>query len=85
MSTIRKGERIVINRAPEGIERASFRTPHDLSRYAYDVSNNPNTSPVNVTGVGTFYSYGDVQRWMAMLIGSTSQVSSTGDWNHAEL
>ncbi|MER5353680.1 ribosome-inactivating family protein [Kitasatospora sp. NPDC002551] len=56
-----------------------------ISRYAYDVSNNPNTPPVNVTGVGMFYSFGDVQRWMAMLIGVTSQVSSTGDWNHAEL
>ncbi|MFD8750104.1 ribosome-inactivating family protein [Kitasatospora sp. NPDC059577] len=56
-----------------------------ISQYAYDVTNNPSTPPVNVTGVGTFYSYGDVQRWMAMLIGTTSQVSSTGDWNHSEL
>ncbi|MFJ5121361.1 hypothetical protein [Kitasatospora sp. NPDC088548] len=56
-----------------------------ISRRAHDVTNSPGAPSVYVNGVGNLGGFGDVQRWMAMLIGVTGQVGSTGDWNRDKL
>lgn len=58
-----------------------------MSAFGYAVTQNPSTPPANITGVGTLYSWGDVARYLAMLIGNLNlpQEGASGDWNHTEL
>ena len=58
-----------------------------MSAFGYAVTQNPATAPANITGVGTLYNWGDVARYLAMLIGSLNlpQEGASGDWNHTEL
>ncbi|MEU5599700.1 ribosome-inactivating family protein [Streptomyces sp. NPDC020298] len=58
-----------------------------ISAFGYSVTQNPSTAPVNITGVGTFYSWSDVRRYMATLLGNLNlpQEGPTGDWQKTEL
>lgn len=58
-----------------------------ISSFGYAVSQNPSTAPVNITGVGTLYSWNDVLRYMAVLLGNLNlaQEGPTGDWQKTEL
>ncbi|MDF6045939.1 hypothetical protein LRD69_28155 [Streptomyces sp. JH14] len=58
-----------------------------ISAFGYSVTQNPSTVPVNITGVGTFYSWNDVRRYMATLLGNLNlpQEGPTGDWQKTEL
>jgi hypothetical protein len=58
-----------------------------LSNYAIRVSNNPSTPPLNVPQVGTFHSFNNVSRRMALLAGAPLAVPGglSGDWKHTEL
>jgi hypothetical protein len=69
-----------------------------ISQYGVDISQNPSTPPMNVTGMNpnyyggsyTFYSFGDVQRFMAVLlnpgeVNDPAMGGYNGDWNRDEL
>lgn len=58
-----------------------------ISEYAIRVSNNPSTPPLHVPQVGTFHSFHDVVRYMALLAGLPTSVPGglSGDWKHTEL
>ncbi|MEU6482211.1 ribosome-inactivating family protein [Streptomyces sp. NPDC047017] len=58
-----------------------------MSSFAYSVSQNPNTAPVDITGVGRLTDWNSVARYLALLIGNLNlpQEGQSGDWNHTEL
>jgi hypothetical protein len=58
-----------------------------ISDYAIRVSNNPRTPPLTVPQVGTFHSFTNVSRRMALLAGRPLAVPGglSGDWRHDEL
>jgi hypothetical protein len=58
-----------------------------ISQFGYGVTQNPNnTPPLNVQGVGTFYSFNDVMARLGIML-ATAYVaySPSGDWWHTEL
>ncbi|MEZ0107948.1 hypothetical protein ABH920_001946 [Catenulispora sp. EB89] len=57
-----------------------------ISRYAINQSNGTNPAPLYIgPNAGTISSFSGVQRYLALGIGTSGDVSSTGDWNHSEL
>lgn len=67
-----------------------------ISNYGYAVSQNPNTAPLNVTGIdpfnlggpATLWSFNDVQRYLAMMTSNPWNSNTggiSGDWSHTEL
>jgi hypothetical protein len=58
-----------------------------ISQFGYGVSQNPNgTPPLNVQGVGTFYSFNDVMARLGIMLATASVAySPSGDWWHTEL
>jgi Ribosome inactivating protein len=58
-----------------------------ISEYAIRVSTNPSTPPLHVPQVGTFHSFNNVSRRMALLAGAPLAVPGglSGDWKHTEL
>ncbi|MGC5567931.1 ribosome-inactivating family protein [Streptomyces sp. FR-108] len=58
-----------------------------ISNYGYQVSVDPATPPANITGVSTLYSWSDVARYVAILLGNMNlpQEGSTGNWGKTEL
>jgi hypothetical protein len=57
-----------------------------ICQYAINQSNGTNPAPLYVgPNAGTLYSFSDVQRYLALGIGTSGDVSPAGDWNHSEL
>ncbi|MEZ0109331.1 hypothetical protein ABH920_003341 [Catenulispora sp. EB89] len=57
-----------------------------MSRYAINVSNGTNPAPLYVgPNAGNVSSFNDVQRFLALAMGTSGSTSPTGDWNHSEL
>jgi hypothetical protein len=56
-----------------------------MSRYAYNVTQNPATSPVDITCVRVLRTWYDVARHLAMAIGNYNLPQESGDPKHTEL
>jgi hypothetical protein len=56
-----------------------------ISQYGYRVTNDPYTPPTNITGVGTFWNWGDVQARLGTMTPRWNGLSPSGDWWHTEL
>jgi hypothetical protein len=69
-----------------------------ISYFGWQISQNPNTSPLTVTGINpdnygdpyTLYSFGDVQRFLAVMLNpgevfDPNMGGYSGDWYHDEL
>jgi hypothetical protein len=58
-----------------------------MSAFGQRITQNPSSTPVNITGVGTLSNWGDVARYLAMILLRLNLPSEgqSGDWNHTEL
>lgn len=58
-----------------------------LSRYGYDISNNPTIGGRHFNGVGDIYTWDGVARYLALMLGTFTlpQEGPSGDWWHTEL